>query len=150
MEDEETFKARGDADTQRERFLAEEAERTRLADLEDKEVAREKRREKKEKRKARERALAAEEAEDDDEGGVPHGLPFVPFEIPGSDSAPEAEEMEEPSRPSKKQRVSFAMPDSDSEEESRYKRSKGKTGAAAQPQIETLADLEALASGLLG
>lgn len=150
MEDEETFKARGDANTQRERFLAEEAERTRLADLEDKEVAREKRREKKEKRKARERALAAEEAEDDDEGGVPHGLPFVPFEIPGSDSAPEAEEKEEPSRPSKKQRVSFAKLNSDSEEESRYKRSKGKKAAAAQPQIETLADLEALASGLLG
>jgi ATP-dependent RNA helicase DDX10/DBP4 len=149
MEDEETFKARGDADTQRERFLAEEAERTRRADLEDKEVAREKRREKKEKRKARERALAAEEAEDDEEGGVAHGLPFVPFEIPGSDSGSEAEE-KEASRPNKKQRVSFSKPDSDSEEESRQKRTKGTKTAAAQPQIETLADLEALASGLLG
>ncbi|KAJ5371437.1 ATP-dependent RNA helicase dbp4 [Penicillium cataractarum] len=149
MEDEETFKARGDADTQRERFLAEETERTRRADLEDKEVARDKRREKKEKRKARERALAAEEVEDDDEGGVAHGLPFVPFEIPGSDSGSEAEE-KEASRPSKKQRVSFAQPDSDSEDDSRQKRTKGTKAAAAQPQIETLADLEALASGLLG
>lgn len=149
MEDEDTFKARGDADTQRERFLAEETERTRRADLEDKEVAREKRREKKEKRKARERALAAEEAEDDEEGGVPHGLPVVPFEIPGSDSGSEAEE-KEASRPSKKQRVSFAKSDSDSEDDSRQKRSKGTKTAAAQPQIETLADLEALASGLLG
>jgi ATP-dependent RNA helicase DDX10/DBP4 len=150
MEDEEQFKARGDADTQRERFLAEEAERTRVADLEDKEVDREKRREKKEKRKARERALAVEEAEDDEEGGVPHGLPYVPFEIPGPDSGSEAEEKEEPSRPSKKQRVSFAERGSDSEEDSRQKRTKGKKAAAAQPQIETLADLEALASGLLG
>ncbi|KAJ5453537.1 ATP-dependent RNA helicase dbp4 [Penicillium daleae] len=150
MEDEEQFKARGDADTQRERFLTEEAERTRVADLEDKEVAREKRREKKEKRKARERAVATEEAEDDEEGGVPHGLPYVPFEIPGPDSGSEAEEKEEPSRPSKKQRVSFAEPGSDSEENSRQKRTKGKKAAAAQPQIETLADLEALASGLLG
>ncbi|KAF3385203.1 ATP-dependent RNA helicase dbp4 [Penicillium rolfsii] len=149
MEDEEAFKARGDAKTQRERFLAEEAERTRLADLEDKEVAREKRREKKEKRKARERALAAEEAEEDGEGGVPHGLPFVPFEIPGSDSGSEAEKQEEASRPSKKQRVSFAEPDSDSEADSRQKRTQGKK-TAAQPQIETLQDLEALASGLLG
>jgi ATP-dependent RNA helicase DDX10/DBP4 len=149
MEDEEGFKARGDADTQRERFLAEETERTRRADLEDKEVAREKRREKKEKRKARERALAAGEAEDDEEGGVPHGLPFVPFEIPGSDSGSEAEEKEEASRPSKKQRVTFAEPNSDSEEDPRQKRTKGKK-TAAQPQIETLADLEALASGLLG
>ena len=153
MEDEETFKARGDADTQRERFLAEEAERTRRADLEDKEVAREKRREKKEKRKARERALAAEGAADDDheEGGLStHGLPYVPFEIPGSDSASEAEERTESSRPSKKQRVSFASPDSDSEDESRQKSTKGKRNSAAQPQIETLGDLEALASGLLG
>ncbi|KAJ5900517.1 ATP-dependent RNA helicase dbp4 [Penicillium subrubescens] len=149
MEDEEGFKARGDADTQRERFLAEETERTRRADLEDKEVAREKRREKKEKRKARERALAAGEAEDDEEGGVPHGLPFVPFEIPGSDSGSEAEEKEEASRPSKKQRVTFAEPNSDSEEDPRQKRTKGKK-TAAQPQIETLADLEELASGLLG
>ncbi|KAJ5488494.1 ATP-dependent RNA helicase dbp4 [Penicillium diatomitis] len=149
MEDEETFKSRGDADTQRERFLAEEAERTRLADLEDKEVAREKRREKKEKRKARERALAAEGATDDadEEAGVSHGLPYVPFEIPGSDSASEAEERVESSRPSKKPRVSFAHSNSDSENESHQKSAKGKKAA---PQIETLGDLEALASGLLG
>ncbi|KAF7716782.1 DEAD box ATP-dependent RNA helicase, dbp4 subfamily [Penicillium ucsense] len=149
MEDEETFKSRGDADTQRERFLAEEAERTRLADLEDKEVAREKRREKKEKRKARERALAAEGAADDadEDGGVSHGLPYVPFEIPGSDSASEAEERVESSRPSKKPRVSFAHSSSDSENEFHQKSARGKKAA---PQIETLGDLEALASGLLG
>lgn len=144
MEDEEQFKARGDANSQRERFLAEEAERTRRADLEDKELAREKRREKKEKRRARERALAEEEA--GEEAGI-QGLPYVPFEIPGSDSASETEEP----RPSKKPRVSFAEPPSDSEEEStrKPKKSKSKKTPGAEPQIETLQDLEALASGLL-
>lgn len=149
MEDEEQFKARGDADTQRERFLAEETERTRRADLDDKELARGKRREKKEKRRARERALAEEEAEGEEDV---QGLPYVPFEIPGSDSASEAEEP----RPSKKQRVSFAEPPSDSDGESmpKSKKSKGKKDKeekkGAEPQIETLQDLEALASGLLG
>lgn len=150
MEDEEQFKARGDADTQRERFLAGETERTRHADLEDKELARAKRREKKEKRRARERAEAEEEAEE--EHGV-QGLPYVPFEIPGSESASEAEEP----RRNKKPRVSFAEPagNSDSDEESPRKskksqREKTERKGASEPQIETLQDLEALASGLLG
>ncbi|KAJ5560802.1 hypothetical protein N7535_008999 [Penicillium sp. DV-2018c] len=134
MEDEEAFKARGDASLQRQKFLEAEAERTQKADIEDKEVVREKRREKKEKRKARERAEAAAELEEDDGGAFSH-LPHVPFEIPGSDSE-SAEEREEP-RPSKKQRVSFAKEDGDDEPKT------------AKP-IETLGDLEALASGLLG
>lgn len=152
MEDEDQFKARGDADTQREKFLAGETERTREADLQDKEVARDKRREKKEKRKARDRALADEEA--DEERGLQH-LPYIepdlgtpPPSEPESDSEPEAETR----RPSKKARVSFVEPD-DSEEESSYKRDKSKKSKknkTAEPQIETLGDLEALASGLLG
>ncbi|KAJ6010937.1 ATP-dependent RNA helicase dbp4 [Penicillium sp. IBT 35674x] len=140
MEDEEQFAARGDAKAQRERFVAEEAERTRRADIDDKEVVREKKREKKEKRKARERALAeAEAAEDDDEGGFQ--LPYIPFKDP-MESASESER--EDSRPSKKSRVSFA----DSDDEDRP--SKSKKSKAAEPKIETLQDLEALASGLLG
>ena len=140
MEDEEAFKARGDAKTQREKFLEGETERTRQADIEDKEVMREKRREKKEKRKARERAeIAAEAEEEGDFQGLSH-LPHVPFEIPGSDSESGGERE---SRPSKKQRVSFAK-DSDDDKPSKSKKS--------QPtkSIETLGDLEALASGLLG
>ncbi|KAJ5674403.1 ATP-dependent RNA helicase dbp4 [Penicillium maclennaniae] len=139
MEDEEAFKARGDANAQRQRFVEEEIERTRRADIEDKALVREKKREKKEKRKARDRALAEEEAEE--ESGV-QGLPYVPFEIPGSDSGSEAEEH----RASKKARVTFADPSSD-EDESRSKKSK--KAKRAEPQIETLGDLEALASGLL-
>jgi ATP-dependent RNA helicase DDX10/DBP4 len=141
MEDEEQFRARGDADTQRQRFVAEETERTRRADIEDKELVREKKREKKEKRRARDRALAEEEA--GEEAGI-QGLPYVPFEIPGSDSASEAEEP----RASKKPRVTFAEPDSGDDRKS--KKSKDKKDKGAEPQIETLEDLEALASGLLG
>ncbi|KAJ5423212.1 hypothetical protein N7491_008428 [Penicillium cf. griseofulvum] len=133
MEDESMFKARGDADVQRQKFLESETARTQQADIEDKEVMREKRREKKEKRKARERAEAEAEMSEE-EGGLSH-LPHVPFEIPGSDS--EFSEREEP-RPSKKQRVSFAEPD------------EPKSKSQPSKSIETLGDLEALASGLLG
>ncbi|KAJ5128009.1 ATP-dependent RNA helicase dbp4 [Penicillium atrosanguineum] len=139
MEDEEAFKARGDANTQRQRFVEEETERTRRADIDDKALVREKKREKKEKRKARDRALAEEEAEE--ESGI-QGLPHVPFEIPGSDSGSEAEEP----RASKKPRVTFADASSDEDE---GKSKKSKKAKKAEPQIETLADLEALASGLL-
>ncbi|CAI7655201.1 unnamed protein product [Penicillium pancosmium] len=151
MEDEEDFKARGDAKAQREKFLEGETERTRQADLEDKEVARDKRREKKEKRKARERALAEEEA-DEERGAQGFQLPYIePMDLgtpPPSD--PESEPEKDTRRPSKKVRVSFAEPES-SEEESAYKRDKTKKSKKkAEPQIETLGDLEALASGLLG
>ncbi|KAJ5918688.1 ATP-dependent RNA helicase dbp4 [Penicillium verhagenii] len=139
MEDEETFAARGDAKAQRERFVAEETERTRRADIDDKEVVREKKREKKEKRKARERALAEEEAQSEGEGGFQ--LPYIPFKDP-MESASESER--EDSRPGKKAR--FVDSDSDEDRPSKSKKSK----QAAQPQIETLQDLEALASGLLG
>lgn len=141
LEDEDQFKARGDADTQRQKFLEGENERTRQADLGDKEVARGKRREKKEKRRARERALADEEA--DEERGV-QLLPILP-PIPDGESVPSEPEPEP--RPSKKQRVSFAASVSGSEDEQPRKSKKSKK---EQPQIETLGDLEALASGLLG
>ncbi|KAJ5718495.1 ATP-dependent RNA helicase dbp4 [Penicillium malachiteum] len=144
MEDEEQFQARGDAKTQRERFLEEEGERTRRADVEDKEVVREKKREKKEKRRARERALAEEEADSED-GGIQ--LPYIPFKDPmESASEPESEpELVEAPRPSKKARVSFTAQDSDDERPSKSKKSK-----VTAEQISSLQDLEALASGLLG
>ncbi|KAJ5894832.1 ATP-dependent RNA helicase dbp4 [Penicillium taxi] len=140
MEDEETFKARGDASTQRERFLVEETERVRAADLDDKELVREKRREKKEKRKARERALIDEEAEEE------HGaqLPYIPMVDLGFHSDSDDGSEPEAPRPTKKARVSFAKQD-DSDSDEHPKRNK-----KAAPQIETLGDLEALASGLLG
>lgn len=130
LEDEENFKARGDAKDQQAQFLAEEGERTRRADLEDKEVARQKRKEKKEKRKAREREMEMED-EDEEDGGLRVQLPDE-----GDVSTPA--ESEEETRPSKKKKVSSPRPERED-------------GTGAEPkQIHTLEDLEAVASGLLG
>ncbi|KAJ5102370.1 ATP-dependent RNA helicase dbp4 [Penicillium alfredii] len=140
MEDEEQFKARGDADAQRERFVAEEAERTRRADVEDKEVVREKRREKKEKRRARDRALADEEAAEE------RGVQLAPVDDIDLGSASEPEEP----RPSKKARFVESESDGDNDKPRPRKSKKSKSAVPAEPRIDTLGDLEALASGLLG
>ncbi|KAE8379620.1 ATP-dependent RNA helicase dbp4 [Aspergillus bertholletiae] len=140
MEDEEDFKARGDAKEQQARFLAEETERTRTADVEDKEVAKQKRREKKEKRKARERELLAEEEAEEAVAQL------APYQEDDEFSASDRED--DTPRPSKKQKVRIAEPD-ESKEEPWYKKSK-KPAAKAPEQIQTLEDLESLAAGLLG
>ncbi|OJJ37731.1 hypothetical protein ASPWEDRAFT_39466 [Aspergillus wentii DTO 134E9] len=144
MEDEEQFKARGDAKEQKAKFLAEEAERTRLADMDDKEVAKQKKREKKEKRKAREREMEMEMGEEgSDYETVAQLAPY--HEKPGVDDGMSSGEEERAPRPSKKQRVSFAEPDDEDERPQKSKKPK----APSKP-IETLEDLENLASGLLG
>ncbi|KAB8204986.1 ATP-dependent RNA helicase dbp4 [Aspergillus parasiticus] len=140
MEDEEDFKARGDAKEQQARFLAEETERTRTADMEDKEVAKQKRREKKEKRKARERELLAEEEAEEAVAQL------APYQEDDEFSASDRED--DAPRPSKKQKVRIAEPE-ESKEEPWYKKSK-KPAAKAPEQIQTLEDLESLATGLLG
>nr|CAD37144.1 probable ATP-dependent RNA helicase [Aspergillus fumigatus] len=129
LEDEEQFKARGDAKDQQAKFLAEEAERTRLADMEDKEIAKQKRREKKEKRKARERELLAEAEEEETLVQLP------PYEGDQDDEAP---------RPSKKPKVKFT------EANDREEAEPCDQAAHTPRQIQTLEDLESLATGLLG
>ncbi|KAL5359930.1 ATP-dependent RNA helicase dbp4 [Aspergillus floccosus] len=136
MEDEEQFRAKGDAKEQQARFLAAEAERTRLADVEDKELVKQKRREKKEKRKARERELLAQEEQEEMLVQLPP--PEDDRFSPSEDEAP---------RPSKKQRVRFTEPP-ESEEERPPKKPKKST--AEPKEIQTLEDLESLATGLLG
>ncbi|KAF9885884.1 ATP-dependent RNA helicase dbp4 [Aspergillus nanangensis] len=136
MEDEDDFKAKGDAKEQRARFLAEETERTRVADLEDKEVVKQKRREKKEKRKARERELLEEEENEERLAQLP------PTEDNDRDQFSPSED--EAPRRSKKQRV---REESESEEERRPKKP---TKWTAPKEIQTLEDLESLATGLLG
>jgi len=137
MADEDKFKAEGDAEQQRRRFLEEEAAKVREADLADKAAAKEKKRVKKEKRKARERD---EDGEEDDEGGVAfegtedalaNFIADAASDEDGRESSPERE-----SAP-KRQKKWF-------EEEGK----RGKKQREAGP--ETLEDLEALASGLLG
>ena len=143
MEDEEAFKARGDAKEQQARFLAEEAARTQRADMEDKEIAKQKRREKKEKRKARERELLAEEEREE---RVARLVPFDEDEDMGDAGgySQSSDGEEEAPRPSKRAKVEEpkAVP--------WYKKETGKKKDAGEKQIQTLEDLESLATGLLG
>lgn len=142
LEDEEQFRQRGNPDDQRSRFLELEAERTRLADIKDKEIAKQKKREKKEKKK--EQARAEREGRELDQAPV-----LAPYEDDVEKGAPSkaySEESEaEGTRPSKKQRrVSV--------EDAQDKRSA--TDKQGRPQkdlgeVQTVEDLEAIASGLL-
>ncbi|KAL4925102.1 RNA-dependent ATPase HCA4 [Aspergillus undulatus] len=139
MEDEEAFKARGDAKEQQARFLAEEAERTQRADLEDKAVAKQKKREKKEKRKARERELIAEEESAE---RVAQLAPYKGDEDMDDDYSDASEEEEEVPRLVKRVKVQEPEPVPWYKQEKK-KKPEGK-------QIQTLEDLESLATGLLG
>lgn len=67
LEDEEDFKKKGDAKTQKAEYVTKEAEMMNLADEDDKEVARSKRQEKKRRRKELERMLLEDEASSDEE-----------------------------------------------------------------------------------
>lgn len=141
-EKEDAFAKKGDANALREEFLAAEKERKEGADVEDKEVAREKRREKKEKRKEKERRAALGSDAEDDDGD--DGVELVPFD--------EGEE----ERPVKRAKKWFERDNSDGEVDASdvgkkrkdKKRSRGRDEGEA-PAVETLEDLEALASGLL-
>jgi len=142
MEDEEAFKARGDAKEQQAKFLAEETQRTQAADLEDKAVAKEKKREKKEKRKARERELIAEEEREE------RVAQLAPYEgdqdiadgAYSSEGGAAEVEAPRPSKRAKTQKSEEAVP--------WYKQQKKKP--AEEKRIQTLEDLESLATGLLG
>ncbi|MCJ1316246.1 ATP-dependent RNA helicase dbp4 [Xylographa vitiligo] len=137
LEDEEQFKQRGTAGDQRERFLEAEMERVQEADREDKRAAREKKKEKKEKRKARERMEDGEaEVEEDEEVG-PVLLPFEEEEEEEGRRDVDVEQKPVRKRPRK------WFEDEDGEESTR-----GRMKEPREP--ETLEDLEALASGLLG
>jgi len=150
---EEEFKALGSAEEQRRRFLEEEKERVRLADLEDKETAREKKRAKREKRKERERLADAgseeeERAEPEEEQDA---LANFIADAASSDSSSGDEEDaprlvsrnddegEDDDLPPKRQKKWF-------EEEGKAR----KKTRMAEEAPETLEDLEALAQGLLG
>ncbi|KAL4912309.1 P-loop containing nucleoside triphosphate hydrolase protein [Aspergillus aurantiobrunneus] len=139
MEDEEAFKARGDVKEQQARFLAEEAQRTQLADVEDKAVAKEKKREKKEKRKTRERELLGEEEREE---GVAQLAPYYEDEDMADGHSESSEGEEEAPRPSKRTKIQ------EPESVPWYKKEKKKK-PSGEGQIQTLEDLESLATGLL-
>jgi ATP-dependent RNA helicase DDX10/DBP4 len=139
LENEDDFKARGEAAEQRRKFLEEEAERVKVADVEDKELAREKRRAKKEKKKEKERANAEEETGvrfiggDDDEDGEDAMANFIK-DAQGSDDSESEEE-----QPKSKKAKKWFQEDG-----------KRKDLGGEEREIETMDDLEAAAARLLG
>ena len=146
MENEDQFKQRGPADEQKARFLQEEQTRLQTADLLDKEAAKAKRKEKREKRKARE----AEEAADgsDMEGRQAVLVPLeadIGEDLDALDTKDESLAGESP-EPVRKRPRKWFEDDTDDESISKGKR-KGIDGVQ---EAETLEDLEAIASGLLG
>lgn len=141
LEDEEAFRRRGTAEAQRAKFLEEESARVREADLDDKQLAKQKKREKREKRKARE--AAAERAGSDDEapelvnGDDGHDPMALLASLPMAD--------EDDARPAKRPKKWF---EDESGDEKKVAQRKGRV-VEADDEPETLEDLEALAAGLL-
>ncbi|KAL9021407.1 MAG: hypothetical protein Q9185_001415 [Variospora sp. 1 TL-2023] len=131
FEDEAGFKANGPVEEQRGKFVEKEVGRLREREGEDKGFEREKRRERKERRKRRER-------EERGEGGGGEGVVLVPFE--GEDGG----SVDDGSMGLEKTRVE-SLEERGGDAERVKKRKRGKKG-----QFETLEDLEAMASGLLG
>ncbi|KAI1335808.1 DEAD-domain-containing protein [Xylariaceae sp. FL0016] len=143
------FEREGSAEAQRQKFVEDEAVRVKEADVEDKQLVKDKRREKKDKRKARE-ALENEEAVG--------SMPILP--APGEDEGENAlaflaslptaggeGESEEDGRPKKRSKKWFED-DSEDEMDRRKKGKKAKVIEIAD-QPDTLEDYEALAAGLL-
>ncbi|KFA49877.1 hypothetical protein S40293_01264 [Stachybotrys chartarum IBT 40293] len=153
LQDEEDFKQAGTAQEQRQKFVESEGARVREADMDDKELVRQKRREKREKQRARERGEdvgGADEAPQlvgADDGEDPLAL-LRSLPLPGEDDGDESE-VEPPKKKAKK----WFQDDDDEEgaDKKKKKKKQGKKGklfeVAQEP--ETLEDLEALATGLL-
>ncbi|KAI1875060.1 hypothetical protein JX265_003745 [Neoarthrinium moseri] len=155
LQDEDDFQQEGSAEALRQRFVEEEAERVREADVDDKQLAREKRQEKKAKRKERERM---EEAGETDVPGrnapalgtsedAENALDFL-RSLPvsgGGDGDSDGGEDEPPAKKAKK----WFQDDSDDEAEKKKKqKGRGKV-IEVTDEPNNLEDLEALATGLL-
>lgn len=150
LQDEEDFKQDGDAEAQRQRFLEDETQRVREADLDDKALAKQKKREKKEKRKEQERmerhgggdSALQLAADDEDPLALLRSLP-----IAGEDNGSDDED--EP--PKKKAKKWFQDDESDDDDSGKSKKKKSKKNKVFEvdEEPETLEDLEALATGLL-
>ena len=141
LEDEEQFRKRGTADDQRAKFLEEEQDRVRAADIIDKQRVNDKKKERKEKWKAR---GAAESG--GGEGGARAVL--APYEETAAEDLDDIESSPDdvPDEPARKRPRKWFEKDSDDERE----KANGDGGAIKGiEEPETLEDLEALASGLL-
>ena len=142
LEDEDKFKERGSADTQKLQFLEAEQERLQAVDLEDKALAKAKRKEKREKKKAR------EEGEEELEKEAREPVLATPDEKVGKDLDQmewSDEEVEPEDPPSKRPKKWF---EEDSDGEPNGKRHK-KVKTSSLHGLETLESLESVAAGLL-
>ncbi|EFR01897.1 ATP-dependent RNA helicase DBP4 [Nannizzia gypsea CBS 118893] len=148
LEDEEDFKKRGDAAEQRAKFLELETERARLADIRDKEIAKQKKREKKEQRRARARAEREAAAAEDGDGPVAYLAPYEGDE--GEGDAMEGEMGETEIRPPSKKQKTQGGHDQDTNNRKEKKKKGTKVTFDEPAEMQTLEDLEAFASGLLG
>src|SRR5690606_21187473 len=95
--DEEKFKKEGNVHEMRRRFIEEQAEKSKVADIEDRALAKQKRKEKREKRKRREREEMGEYAGET----VAQLVPYEEDEE-GEMGADESEEEERPQKRAKK------------------------------------------------
>ncbi|KAI8152435.1 ATP-dependent RNA helicase dbp-4 [Colletotrichum sp. SAR 10_70] len=152
LQNEDDFKQEGPAEELRQKFVESETARVREADMDDKELAREKRREKRLKRKLAEkeereggaaegpRVGGGDGGDDEDPLALLRSLP-----IAGERSGGEESEDERPKKKTKK----WFQDDSDEEKEKAKRAKKGGKVLEIDREPETLEDLEALAAGLL-
>lgn len=146
--DEDDLKQQGPIDELRQKFVDEETSKVKEADVDDKELAKQKRKEKRDRRKALEKADRGEgpmpgavaQLADADDGEDPLAL-LRSLPLGNADS-------EEDERPAKKKARKWFQDDSDAEEVKSKKARNGKKVIEAD-EPETLEDLEALAAGLL-
>lgn len=134
LEDEESFKSKGDAATQKEQYVEKETMAMNEADVEDKETARAKRQEKKRKRKEAERRLRDEDdSEDDEEAIVTLGTADLDRDLEFSDESDDEPSQKKPKWFHKSNRAD------DNEDD----------GIVELDEPQTLEDLEALTSRLI-
>lgn len=166
LQDEDDFKNEGPADEQRSKFVESEAARVREADVDDKQLARQKKREKREKRKARERGQIS----DGDGEGEGEGEDEAPTLVAGRDGddedplallrslpiAGQTDGDDEPPRKKTKKWFQDDDDDDDDDDDAQHKNKKNKKGKKGKGKVfqiseepDNLEDLEALATGLL-
>ncbi|OCL07054.1 DEAD-domain-containing protein, partial [Glonium stellatum] len=156
LEGEDEFKAKGLPEEQRQKFLESERERVQREDVGDKEVERARKRAKREKRKERERREAEEEdggvgLGGDGRDGGDDGDAFADFiaDAQGLDYLDDQAEAEE-EKPKGKRAKKWFEDESDDDKEKKWKKGKSRVKGGVIQEPETLEDLEALATGLLG
>lgn len=159
LQDEEDFEKEGPAEALRRQFVDAESGKIKEADVEDKQMAKDRRREKRERQKARERGEEVEgesgvamlDGGDEDEDPLAL-LRSLPVAGGGGEDRESGDEEEGEREPPKKKVRKWFQDDSEAEEEERQKSKKRKSGKKVIEMAEepdTLEDYEALAAGLL-